>query len=62
MDIITADGGFDFSIDFNQQEKMACKLILAEILYTIIMQKKEGSCVIKVYDTFTKPSVDKIYF
>ena len=62
MDIITADGGFDFSIDFNQQERMACKLILAEILYTIIMQKKGGSCVIKMYDTFTKPSVDMIYF
>lgn len=62
MDIVTADGGFDFSIDFNQQEKMASKLILTEILYTIIMQKKGGSCIIKMYDTFTKLSVDIIYF
>ena len=62
MDIITADGGFDFSIDFNQQERMAAKLILAEILYTIVMQKKGGSCIIKMYDTFTNISVDIIYF
>ena len=40
MDLVTADGGFDFSIDFNQQEQMAGKLILTEILYAIIMQKK----------------------
>jgi 23S rRNA U2552 (ribose-2'-O)-methylase RlmE/FtsJ len=62
MDIVTADGGFDFSIDFNQQEQMASKLILTEILYAIIMQKKGGSCIIKMYDTFTKLSVDIIYF
>jgi 23S rRNA U2552 (ribose-2'-O)-methylase RlmE/FtsJ len=62
MDLITADGGFDFSIDFNKQEQLASKLILVEMLYTIIMQKKGGSCIIKMYDTFTKISVDIIYF
>jgi 23S rRNA U2552 (ribose-2'-O)-methylase RlmE/FtsJ len=62
MDLVTADGGFDFSIDFNQQEQMAGKLILTEILYAIIMQKKSGSCIIKMYDTFTKLSIDIIYF
>ena len=62
MDFITADGGFDFSIDFNKQEQLASKLILVEMLYTIIMQKKGGSCIIKMYDTFTKISIDIIYF
>ena len=28
MNIITADGGFDFSIDFNQQEILASKLLI----------------------------------
>ena len=32
MDIITADGGFDFSIDFNKQEEMACRLIFSQVV------------------------------
>ena len=47
-DIITADGGFDFSVDFNMQEAMSSKLILAEALYAITLQKRwepiEGKC------------------
>ena len=42
MEIITADGGFDFSIDFNQQELMASRLILTEIFYALAMQKQDG--------------------
>ncbi len=61
MDLITADGGFDFSVDFNKQEQMASNLILVEALYTIIMQKKDGNCIIKMYDIFTKYSIDIIY-
>ena len=26
MDLVTADGGFDFSIDFNQQETCKCQI------------------------------------
>jgi len=62
MNLITADGGFDFSVDFNKQEQLASNLILVEMLYTIIMQKKGGNCIIKMYDTFTKISIDIIYF
>ena len=39
MDIITGDGGFDFSIDFSQQEKMAFRLIFTQVAYAITMQK-----------------------
>ena len=28
MDIITGDGGFDFSIDFNKQESLSFNLIM----------------------------------
>ena len=28
MDFITADGGFDFSIDFNKQEVLSIKIII----------------------------------
>ena len=47
MDIVTGDGGFDFSSDFNNQEKLACNLIFAEICFAILMQKKGGSFIIK---------------
>ena len=39
MDFITADGGFDFSIDFNKQEAYAIRLILSQIFFAISMQK-----------------------
>lgn len=61
MDIITADGGFDFSIDFNKQELMASRLILTEVLYAIIMQKKNGIFILKLFDTFLEVSVDILY-
>ena len=61
MDIITADGGFDFSIDFNNQEKLACNLIFAEICFAILTQKFEGSFIIKFFDIFNLASVDLIY-
>ena len=38
MDYITADGGFDFSLDFDKQEDTSFKLIIAQVLYAIVMQ------------------------
>ncbi len=61
MDFITADGGFDFSVDFNKQEAMALRLIFTEVLYAIIMQKYNGSFVLKMFDTFLKSSIDIIF-
>ena len=62
MDIITGDGGFDFSVDFNKQELLSVKLILAQILYAIIMQKQKGFFIIKFFDIFYKPTCDMIFF
>lgn len=61
IDIITGDGGFDFSIDFNKQEEMAFRLILTQVAYAIAMQKKGGHFVLKFFDSFMKPSVDILY-
>ena len=41
MEIITADGGFDFSEDFNKQEINITQLLFCQIAYAIIMQKKK---------------------
>ena len=61
MDIITADGGFDFSIDFNKQEEMACRLIFSQVVYAITMQKKSGHFILKFFDSFMKTSVDILF-
>jgi len=61
MEIVTGDGGFDFSIDFNQQETMSAKLLFAQICYALIVQKNGGNFVLKFFDTFSRASVEMIY-
>ncbi len=61
MEFITADGGFDFSVDFNKQELMAMKLIFSEVIYALILQKPGGSFVLKTFDTFLKGTIDIIF-
>lgn len=61
MDIITADGGFDFSEDFNNQEFLSSKLIYAEFCYAIIMQKHHGTFILKMFDLFSKVSVQILF-
>lgn len=61
MDIVTADGGFDFSVDFNHQETMATKLILCEVFYALALQKQGGSFILKIFDVFHKATVDILY-
>ena len=58
MNIITADGGFDFSVDFNNQENMATQLILCEVFYALAMQKQGGTFILKIFDVFHKPTAN----
>ena len=48
--LITADGGFDFSVDYNYQEQSSCKLIFSQILGAIKCQRKGGTFVCKFFD------------
>jgi hypothetical protein len=61
MDIVTADGGFDFSVDFNHQESMATQLVLCEVFYALAIQKPGGSFILKIFDVFHKATVDILY-
>ena len=60
-DLVTADGGFDFTNDFNHQEVMSLKLAYAQVAYALSCQKMGGSFIIKVFDTFTPASIDLLY-
>ena len=62
FDIITGDGGFDFSVNFNMQETMASNLIFAEMCFAISTQKVGGTFILKIFDIFSKTSLDIIYF
>ena len=61
IDFVTGDGGFDYSMDFNKQEEKSLNLIFSQILFAICIQKKGGSFVLKLFDTFTSLSVELIY-
>jgi len=61
MDIITGDGGFDFSVDFNKQELCSIKLIFSQICFALAMQKQNGTFILKMFDLFTYASLDLLY-
>lgn len=61
MDIVTADGGFDFSVDYNSQEYLAGRLIFCEILSALIALKPGGTFICKFFDIINKLTVDFIY-
>ena len=47
-DLVTADGGFDFTIDFNKQEFSSLKLIYAQCAFAFSCQKYGGNFFIKM--------------
>lgn len=61
MDFMTGDGGFDFSIDYEKQEVASTKLIFAQIAYALMMQKKGGCFVLKIFDIFYNSTVQLLY-
>lgn len=60
-EFITADGGFDFSTDFNNQEKQSFQLILCEVYTALQIQKKSGIFILKVFDISTIEVMKIIY-
>lgn len=60
-DLVTADGGFDFSTNFNKQEQSSLRIIFCEIVTALSVQKKGGAFVCKVYDTYTHVSISFLF-
>ena len=53
IELVTADGGFDYSIDFNLQEQLSYKIIYSEIVIGLKVLKRGGSLVVKIFDIYT---------
>ena len=60
-DIVTADGGFDYSNDYNSQEINSVRIITAELIHTFLILKTGGHYVCKLFDLFSKPMNKIIY-
>ena len=61
IDFITADGGFDFSNDFNNQEELSYRIIFCEIVTALATQKEGGTFVCKIFDTYTVITIKFLY-
>jgi len=61
MDIVTADGGFDFTANYNTQEEVSGSLILAQLAFAVALQKPHGHFVLKVFDLFSALSIDLMF-
>jgi len=60
-DIITADGGIDYTKNYNEQESDSYNFIYNEILLALQIQKNKGSFIIKMFDLLYHNTVQLIY-
>jgi 23S rRNA U2552 (ribose-2'-O)-methylase RlmE/FtsJ len=60
VDLVTADGGFEAKNE-NNKEVEHLKLFLAETLTAFKILNKGGSFILKIYDIFTRPTLELLY-
>ena len=59
--IVTGDGGFDFTNNYSNQEINISKLIICQIACAISCQAKGGCFILKIFDIFTEITLDLVY-
>jgi len=57
--IFTADGGFDFSVDYTHQEKMILDLVVCSFIIGLQVLTLNGIMIVKLFDTYS-PSTKAI--
>ena len=57
MDLVTGDAGFDFSDNFNNQERMSLRIIFCEIVTALSIQNIGGSFICKFFDTYNNMTI-----
>jgi 23S rRNA U2552 (ribose-2'-O)-methylase RlmE/FtsJ len=62
MNIFTADGGFDFSCDYENQEQLIFPLLVASTKIGFEVLRKGGVFVLKLFDFYHKSTLDLLYF
>ena len=61
MELVSGDGGFNFSDDFGGQEQNMVGLLFAQIAFALALQKPGGNFVLKLFDCFLKPTTELLY-
>ena len=56
--LFTADGGFDFSVNYTNQELMAFPLVLASFIMGLKTLRKGGTMIIKLFDIYSRATQD----
>lgn len=59
--IYTADGGFDFSSDFNAQEETILPLLTAEFYLGLKSICRGGTLLVKIFDTTLRPTLELLW-
>lgn len=59
--LVTADGGFDYSNNFNGQEIDSYKILFSEIFVSFLILLKGGNFVCKFFDLFSIFSIKLVY-
>ena len=59
--LYTADGGFDFSADFNAQENTVLRLLAAEALCGLNVLAAGGTMILKIFDTTHRATLELLW-
>ncbi len=60
-ELVTGDGGFDYSDDYSNQEHNSLRLIYSEIFLALNLQKIHGNFICKIFDTFSEDMIKLLY-
>lgn len=60
-DMVTGDGGFDFSSDFNEQEANMLPMLVSEVLCCMMLLRPGGAAVVKLFDTFNENTIELLH-
>ena len=60
--LFTADGGFDFKMDYKRQEQIAYRLIVSSFAIAFESLAIHGVCIIKLFDTFGNATHELLAF
>ena len=60
-EIVTGDGGIDYTSDFNKQESDSYPLIYSETLLALLLLKKDGVFICKIFDIMYLRTIKILY-
>jgi 23S rRNA U2552 (ribose-2'-O)-methylase RlmE/FtsJ len=58
--LFTADGGVDFATNYHEQERTIYPLLVASSLMALNCLTEGGICIMKIFDSYTRPTEDLI--